>query len=627
MKTQICLFLVTMSLLITHNAFAQAPAIEWQNVIGGNQREELAAAMQTPDGGYILGGSSISGISYNKTEANVGASGKEDYWIVKLNSAGSIEWQNTIGGNDEDVLTSLDCTADGGYIIGGYSYSEISGDKTMGIYGPDNEDPDYWILKLDMLGNIEWQRAYGGKRTDRLFSLEQTSDGGYILGGNSNSFSNEIKSEDPIGDLFFTDYWVIKTDANGDIEWENTIGGDTDENLTCIHQTMEGGYILIGDSGSGISGDKSEYSSSFKDYWIVKLSPLGTIEWENTIGGPSIEYSGAIIQTSEGGYLFAGESNSDIGGDKTENSNLMDYWIVKLNAAGLIEWQNTIGGFENDIPNDVIETADGYVVCGRSMSGISFDKTEPQVGLDDYWIVKIDFAGNIAWQKTIGGVLSDMPFIILQSDDGGYLVGGTSDSPVSGDKTEPRHGTFSDFWIVKIASDVCVLPSGLFENNITPSKATLHWDAIAGADTYQVWYRTTGAGTWIKKSSATNSKTIKSLSPGTNYEYKVRTKCSDGEFSDFSSLENFTTLPLKNADTENEFAVIYPNPASDLLYIDLSYQPDRIKMLNAAGMEIKSIPISNSGLTEIDISGLPDGIYFLIISGSSITKVEKFIKQ
>ncbi|MBL0052460.1 MAG: hypothetical protein IPP29_13590 [Bacteroidetes bacterium] len=190
--------------------------IQWQNTIGGNNWDELHCITPTPDGGYILGGYSTSNISGDKTE---NSNGGWDYWVVKIDSLGAIVWQNTIGGNNDDRLCSITTTPDGGYVLGGYSYSNISGDKTENSNGVF----DYWVVKIDSLGNIVWQNTIGGNSSDGLYSITSTPDGGYVLGGWSYSNISGDKTENSNGS---SDYWVVKIDNLGAIVWQNTIGGE-----------------------------------------------------------------------------------------------------------------------------------------------------------------------------------------------------------------------------------------------------------------------------------------------------------------------------------------------------------------------------------------------------------------
>jgi opacity protein-like surface antigen len=257
---------------IIHLSFAQtAPVIQWQNtIIGGIEGSVLMSSEQTSDGGYILGGYSKGGIGYDKTEPNLG---EVDYWIIKVDDAGDIEWQNDIGGSGDDFLYSIHQASDGGYILGGFSKSGISGDKTEPVMGAF-ADPDYWIIKLDPVGAIQWQNTIGGLASDEFTRIQTTPDGGCIVGGTSVSGISGDKTEACLG---ATDYWVLKLNAAGSIEWQNTIGGSGADGLNWIEPTLDGGYIIAGDSYSDLSGDKTEHSIDSiypysKDCWIVKLS-------------------------------------------------------------------------------------------------------------------------------------------------------------------------------------------------------------------------------------------------------------------------------------------------------------------------------------------------------------------
>ncbi|MRT16973.1 T9SS type A sorting domain-containing protein [Vitellibacter sp. q18] len=426
---------------------AQVATINWQNTIGGNAREGSRTIQQTSDGGSIIAGVSESNASGDKTE---NSQGEDDLWIVKLNSVGALEWENTIGGSAMEIIqshgTSIQQTSDGGYIIGCNSNSNISGDKTEN----SNGDFDFWIIKLNSSGEIEWQNTIGGSNVEIFGSIINTSDGGYILGGSSNSNISGDKNENSKGS---EDYWVLKLNSSGNIEWQKTIGGNAADQLEELKPTADGGYILGGWSISGISGDKSEAPIGAWDYWIVKIDSSGNIEWENTIGGDDVEYFSQIFQTNDGGYILSGDSLSNISGDKSENSNgENDFWIIKLNNLGEIEWENTIGGSDLDSrPTAFPAEEGGYIVAGSSWSNISGDKTENSKGEQDIWILKLNDLGEIEWQKTIGGNSSDWVFDIIQNNDGSYTIGGNSYSNISGDKTENSKGA-SDYWIVNFST-------------------------------------------------------------------------------------------------------------------------------------------------------------------------------
>lgn len=422
-----------------------AQEIEWQNTIGGSGPDYLESVSQTSDGGYILGGHSGSDISGDKTENSPGGI---DYWVVKLDSSGNISWQNTIGGNDDDYLMSISQTTDEGYILGGRSLSGISGDKTENCKG----GWDYWVIKLDLAGNIQWQRTIGGNDVDQLFAISQTADGGYILGGGSNSNISGDKTENSKG---FEDYWVVKLDSSGIIQWQKTIGGNGNDQLLSIALCSDGSYLLGGFSQSLISGDKTENTQGLFDFWIIKLDSSGVIIWQNTIGGNDLDYLHSIASTSDGGCILGGSSKSNISGDKSEKSQGdFDYWVIKLDFSGNIQWQNTIGGNNWDELLAVSQTTDGgYILAGWSYSDISGDKSEMAFGygMGEYWVVKLNGSGSILWQNAIGGDTTDWLNSIWETTDGGYLLGGSSDSDISFDKAENNQGT-SDFWVVKLSN-------------------------------------------------------------------------------------------------------------------------------------------------------------------------------
>lgn len=365
---------------------------EWDKTIGGSQGDFLHVVKQTPDGGYILGGFSESSISGDKTEPSRGV--YYDYWIVKLDASGNIEWDRTYGGNSNDELLALDLTTDGGYLLGGTSVSDATGDKTEPPKGNEIGAADYWIIKLDEDGNKEWDKTIGGAGSDFLFALQQTNDGGFILGGESFSNAGFDKSEDARDNSY--DYWIVKLDSVGNIEWNKTLGGNQLEKFASLDQTHDGGFIVGGHSYSDVSGDKTEPNRGTPDeptadFWVVKLDTTGNVEWDKTLGGVEDESLYDLQQAKDGGYLLGGSSSSPKSSDKSEDPiGNQDFWIVKLDSVGHAEWDKTIGGFSFDALKSLEVTADGgYVLAGDSFSDSGADKSENSRGYQDYWIVKL----------------------------------------------------------------------------------------------------------------------------------------------------------------------------------------------------------------------------------------------
>ncbi|MBP7166609.1 MAG: T9SS type A sorting domain-containing protein [Bacteroidia bacterium] len=456
--------ILSMNFLVSTNSFSQE--IQWQNTIGGDSTDELRSIGRTLDGGFILGGTSVSTSSGDKSINSI----REDYWVVKTDSLGVVQWDKTIRAYEKDYLYSVSQTTDGKYILGGYSYSDSGANKSedaIPMQGSNNNSKDYWIVKINAAGNVNWDNTIGGNSDDLLISIQQTTDGGYILGGKSKSLSSYDKTENYIGPVGYFDYWIVKVNSTGIIQWQNTIGGSSSDELTSIRQTTDGGYILGGFSSSNISGDKTENCIGGWDYWIVKVDSLGVVQWQNTIGGNGNEQLNDVQLTFDGGYVLGGWSESNISGDKTENSKGdRDFWIVKVDSLGVIQWENTIGGYYYDELNALQQTPDGgYLLGGYSNSIISGDKIEDSRnflgGYGDYWIVKIDSLGMIQWQKSFGGDGYDYLTSIQLTSDEGCILGGYSYSNISKDKTENPYGS-CDFWVLKLTSNYNLITGKIY---------------------------------------------------------------------------------------------------------------------------------------------------------------------
>jgi Secretion system C-terminal sorting domain len=446
-----CASLLALAPFFNSKIVAQSPVppIQWQKSLGGNDMEGYSSIAQTSDGGSIVASTTLSlTISGNKTENNVGLA---DIWVVKLDANGAIQWQNVIGGNNHELVHDIKQTTDGGYIIAGDSQSQISGDKTepnRGVGGYGNSD--YWIVKLDANGAVQWDKSYGGTASDEAHVVEQTADGGFIVGGDSRSPISGDKTEVSSN---FTDFWVLKLNAAGAIQWQKTIGSNGYDSFTSLKSTIDGGFILGGFTfEGGLETGFTRYGAH--DYWVVKIDATGNIQWNKTYGGKDEEFLHALEQTPDGGYLLAGYSNSPISGVKTQvrKGNYGDYWVIKTDASGTIQWQNTYGGNSMDYLRSLVKTNDGgFLLGGYSFSTPSFDKASANNGSADFWVVKINATGNLQWEKTIGGDGDDIPESMNVLADGTILLAGSTESTLSGNKTENLYGS-SDIWVVKLGT-------------------------------------------------------------------------------------------------------------------------------------------------------------------------------
>ena len=302
---------------------------------------------------------------------------------------GTKQWDQNYGGTANDLISSVQQTSDGGYVLGGYSFSDSSGNKTRNSYG----SYDYWVVKIDSVGSLQWDRVFGGTDDDELTSLRQTSDKGYILGGTSLSGTNGSKTQSSFGNY---DYWVIKIDSLGNEQWEKEYGGAEDDILYALQQTVDKGYILAGVSSSGISGNKTQLNwdttLATRDFWIVKIDSSGGIQWDKDFGGTNMEESiGTVSMTLDGGYLVARRTSySSLSGDKTENNlGFEQTWLVKTDSSGNKKWDKTIFTTAEDESGYALQTKEGYyLVANYTAADSGGYKTQNSRGFDDYWIVK-----------------------------------------------------------------------------------------------------------------------------------------------------------------------------------------------------------------------------------------------
>ena len=407
--------------------FAQASSLSWQKPLGGSGSDESYTIGSTSDGGVVVAGLTLS----NNGDVSVNY-GSFDMWVVKLQANGTIEWQKSLGGSSDDVANSIQQTNDGGYIVAGYTFSN-NGDVS-GNHGSS----DCWIVKLNANGSLAWQKTFGGTGNDYAKSITQTNDNGFVIAAYSASNDGNVT-----GNHGNTDYWILKLDAAGTLQWQKSLGGTAQDVATGIQQTDDG-YVVAGWSNSN-NGDITGAHGDM-DYWIVKLDLNGNLVWQKSLGGSSNDQVFSITKNNEEEYIVAGLSASN-DGDVTENHD-SDFWIVKLSASGNIIWQKTLGGSGVDRASDIIPVNGGYVVAGWTEAS-NGDVSENQGGWD-YWITKIDFSGNLIWQKTLGGSGNDQAYSIQPSLDGGYFVSGvtfSNDGDVIG-----NHGQ-ADYWVVKLDTD------------------------------------------------------------------------------------------------------------------------------------------------------------------------------
>ncbi|AXT52046.1 hypothetical protein D1818_14810 [Aquimarina sp. BL5] len=296
-------------------------------------------------------------------------------------------------------------------------------------------------------GTVEWVKTFGGSGEDDALSIVESEDGGYVVFGYTQSVDGDISDKDATD----SDFWVLKISPEGTVVWSKTYGGTGDDRGQRVIKTNDGGYALVGYSRSA-DGDVSE-NAGLQDYWMVKIDASGNLQWEKSFGFPGIDRAFSIVQTADNGYFLTGfldvtASNGE-GNDnrkKSEKHGVGEFWGIKLDASGNKEWRRYFGGTNNDRSYDTVQTEDGgFLMIGSSESD-DFDISSTK-GSYDFWVVKINTEGTKVWEKSYGGSEIDVGYAIASSGDGKYVVVGDSRSD-NGDISDPKGN--ADLWMIQI---------------------------------------------------------------------------------------------------------------------------------------------------------------------------------
>jgi hypothetical protein len=427
MKKLIC---STMLLLGMQWMLQAQPAVQWQKNYGGNNFECATSVKQTSDGGYFVAGYTLS----NNGDV-VGHKGGSDFWVLKLNSAGTIVWKRIYGGSNDDRCYAAIPTSDGGYILAGTSNSS-DGDVTnnKGAF-------DMWVVKLNSTGGITWKRNFGGPDDDAAYSIDELATGGYVIAGESKSQTGDVSSNK--GGY---DYSILQISASGSLVWKRSYGGSSDEGAKSIQQCSDGSFIVAGTTNSNDYDVSNNRGGS--DFWVLRLRPNGTIRWNFTYGGTTNDEAYSVIQLSNGNFAVVGETESN-NGNIPDNSGGDDFWVLSLRGSGSVLWSRTFGGLNDDNARFVSETSDGAIVVAGKTESNSLDVTGFKGG-QDFWVIKVRrFSGNLEWQKTLGGFDNDFAYAIDVTSDGAQVVVGASESD-DGDLTNNKGN--ADYWIAKLTT-------------------------------------------------------------------------------------------------------------------------------------------------------------------------------
>jgi hypothetical protein len=640
------LYYWSIALLLLFSSQSYSQDILWEKSFGGRYADYLMDVQATPDNGFLLAGSSMSEKSGNKT---ADSAGDLDYWILKMDEDGDLEWQNKFGGSGTDMLQHICLTKDGGFILAGNSDSIIGFDKKDTTNGQE----DYWVIKLDAGGGIQWQKTIGGSGQDVLKTICQTSDGGYLLGGSSSSEISGNKTTEAFGNL---DFWLVKIDEKGTIEWQKSFGGIYADELKSLEQTKDRGYIIGGYSNSPKSGNKTDDNIGIGDYWVLKLDTKGDVEWQKTIGGNKDDELQLVHQTYDNGFIVGGNSNSSNTFYKnTSSNNGTDIWILKLDIEGTIKWQESYNIGEIDVVTSVIENDDHSLLLGGfAKSETCVANKSDQNEINDYVVIKLNENGVELWRKSVGSSGEDVLRKVIETRDGGYLLAGISNP------TKKNNAVFTNKKKSGFASNSLSIGNGNQLSYIKDKAEDINAEIAEINSEINEYVKENVAKVADKAKKLTdklneNSKFKTSLNAPTGNLLNNNSPLGSGKGNNLlgglGGTKN-SKLPNSNPSRDKEknygtadFWVVklkdkmkpfkekykieaYPNPATNYTTVLLGFDFDvaTARLIDLGGRQIQEQKVTNKSFL-LSLSNLPTGIYIINVVTNKENQSLKIIKN
>lgn len=619
-------FIVLPLLFITNCVIAQTsippgPAIQWQRAIGGTLDDMVLTIKQTTDEGFIIGG-----VTASKDGDITNAKGKGDLFVVKLDQQGRISFKKTLGGPSEEQGCIVLQTTDGGYIVGGNTTS--SNGDVKGFHGGDK---DIWIVKLKPDLAIEWQKPLGGAGTDEIVSLKLTPDGGFLIGGNTNSKDGDVKNQH--GDF---DIWLVKLSGTGNLQWQRCYGSSGTEKIRDLQPALNGTFVFAGFTKNGENGDVTGYHDS-TDVWIGRIDPAaaGNLLWQTCLGGSRNEHDFCIMikSTDDGGFVV-GTSTSSKDGNVIGLVAAYGTWIVKFDVFNTLQWQYIIQG--GNIVKTIVKTSDNGVIISTS----NLDKQYYAGGGTVF--VKISGAGELVWTNEIMAPGNPNPYLMEATADGGCIISGSTSAA-----TVPYYHESGDLWLAKIDGSGSMLWQRAYGGNRSE---------ILQPGTYYT-------GIYFPINTSNNSpwgaytEIIKAKDGG--YFLAAVTSSTDGDVSGFhySSKNGYkwdiwvvkitadsppltmNTSTINKTEIKEEVvlnhALSYPNPfttSTTIRFTALETGQARINLYNILGAEVYKVYSNfvNEGQTysiQLQDKKLAKGAYFYVIQNGNRKMLGQLLKQ
>lgn len=369
---------------------------EYDKYPGGNDYRVFSKVQQTRDKGLL-----ISGYTYWTLSSMMEWRSWGDVFLIKTDSLGNTEWEKTYGRELSDIIYSIFETPSGGYVFGGHS---LSPKMDTGYYNRY----DFWVVEVDSRGYVIWSKFYGGYEDEQISGFLRTPDGGYILAGNAGYYSGSPEKNKDV------DIWLVKIDSLGNILWEQKYGGSGDDSFNSISLSSDGGYNF---SCSAINDGEFQADEIPYGYqWIYNIDINGNVLSKRESVAP-ISYDNSL-KTYDDGFLLGSYERNEISG--------YDIKVEKTDSTGKVQWEKMFGGTKSDFLDYLYQDADGGYILAGTTSSSDGDIHSGNKGIDDVWIVKVNSAGTLEWEKTCGSEKSDRFKSITQTTDSGYLILGYS---------------------------------------------------------------------------------------------------------------------------------------------------------------------------------------------------------
>ena len=370
------LMALALALMAAPAAAGEAPNVVWDRTYGAGESEWASSVVALADGGLaVAGGTKSKG------------AGNWDMWVLRLDGSGNAVWERTFGGGEDDGADSVVALADGGLAVAGFTASKGAGGGDM------------WVLRLNGSGNEVWDRTFGGGDLDLATSVVALADGGLAVAGRTTSKGAGKQ-----------DMWVLRLDGSGNVVWDRTFGGGEDDWATSV--------VALADGGLAVAGLTASKGAGNADMWVLRLNGSGNVVWDRTFGGSENDWASSVVALADGGLAVAGHTESKGAGDA-------DMWVLRLDGSGNVVWERTFGGGESDEAGSVVALADG----GLAVAGSTRSKG---AGTRDMWVLRLDGSGNVLWDRTFGGGLSDWASSVVALADGGLAVAGGTESKGAG---------------------------------------------------------------------------------------------------------------------------------------------------------------------------------------------------